>query len=318
MSAFPAVRMTVLMSVYDTPARMLEAAVDSILTQTYKDFEFLIVDDGSRTEATRAALERTATCDPRVRLLWEPHRGVTAALNRGLALAHGEFIARQDADDWSEPQRLERQTQFLDARPDVALLGSAVWIHQHDGAPLWPVYMPETHAQILSAFPRGNPYIHGSVMFRREAARRAGGYREQIRHSQDYDLFWRLAESGTVANLREPLYHYRYTAGAVSAAQSLEQVQDFRTVQHLAEARRSGLGEDFVQARRAAMAGPDLALRAALKQADHMMLAGDYSAARKAYWQLVRVRPASLWAWGKLARMALFCAAPPARGMCFR
>jgi glycosyltransferase involved in cell wall biosynthesis len=312
------VRITVLMSVYDAPAGMLDRAVDSILTQTRKDFEFLILDDGSRSEGTRAALERIRARDTRIRLLWEPHRGVTATLNRGLALAHGELIARQDADDWSEPERLKRQTAFLDARPEVALLGSAAWIHRHDGTPLWPVHMPETHAQILAAFPRGNPYIHGSVMFRCEAARQAGGYREQIRHSQDYDLFWRLAERGAAANLHEPLYHYRYTAGAVSAARALDQARDYRTVQHLAEARRIGRREDFVEARRAAMTGRDLVLGAALKQADHLMLAGDYGAARKAYWQLARAHPASFRAWGKLARLALFCALPPAREMSFR
>ena len=104
---------TVLMAVYDPPIAMLEQAMDSIQSQTFADFEFLIVDDGSRDPAVRGFLAQRAKGDARIRILTEPHRGLTASLNRGLALARGTWIARQDADDWSEPTRLECQVGLL-------------------------------------------------------------------------------------------------------------------------------------------------------------------------------------------------------------
>jgi glycosyltransferase involved in cell wall biosynthesis len=286
---------TVLMSVYNTPADLLDQAIRSVLQQTYADFEFLILDDGSEHLETREWITDARICWRR-----EPHRGLTATLNLGLALARGEFIARQDADDWSEPQRLERQIEFFKEHPGIALLGSAAWTHQFDGTPLWPVRMPETHAEILDAFPRRNPFVHGSVMFRAAAARDAGGYRQDLACAQDYDFFWRLAETNGAANLAEPLYHYRYTPFSVSSRHAAEQARVMQTVRQHVE----WLPED--------------ALRAALKQADHLMLAGDYPAAARAYGSLVRSHPRSAVAWAKLARLGIFRFAPPLRELCFR
>ncbi len=285
---------TILMSVYDTPAALLDRAIHSILRQTFTDFEFLILDDGSRLAETRQRLAEAALLDTRIRLCREPHRGLTPTLNLGLALARGEFIARQDADDWSEPQRLERQIGFVTEHPEIALVGTAAWTHQHDGTPVWPVRMPETHSDILAALWHGNPFVHGSVLFRTEAAREAGGYREQLRCSQDYDFFWRLTETGGAANLAEPLYHYRYTVAGVSAARAAEQARGSRAARELAgQARYRGLPEDVGQALAAAWL-PEDAFRAALKQADHLTLAGDYRQAARAYCESLRSRPGVL------------------------
>jgi glycosyltransferase involved in cell wall biosynthesis len=308
---------TVLMSVYDTPRALLDHAVKSILEQTASELEFLILDDGSQLDETRASLERAARLDARIRLRREPHRGLTPTLNLGLTLARGGFIARQDADDWSEPTRLDRQSAYLKEHPEIALVGSAAWTHQHDGTPLWTVKMPETQSAILTALWRGNPFVHGSVMFRAEAARDAGGYREQLRCSQDYDFFWRLAEAGGAANLAEPLYHYRYTVAGVSAVRAAEQVRGSRAARDLAVARYRGVPEDVAQAVAAEWL-PEDAFRASLKQADHLTLAGDYRQAARAYGKLLRSRPWSPFAWAKLARLGIFRIAPPMREMCFR
>jgi glycosyltransferase involved in cell wall biosynthesis len=305
------------MSVYDTPAALLDRAIQSILQQTFPDFEFLILDDGSQLEETRERLGEAALADARIRLRRESHRGLTPTLNLGLALARGEFIARQDADDWSEPSRLERQIAFVDEHPEITLVGSAAWTHQHDGTPLWPVRMPETHSAILAALWRANPFVHGSVLFRTEAAREAGGYREQLRCAQDYDFFWRLAEAGGAANLAEPLYHYRYTVAGVSAGRAAEQARGCRAARELAAARYRGLPEDIAQAL-AADWPPEDAFRASLKQADHLTLAGDYGQAARAYGELLRSHPWSPTAWAKLARLGIFRWAPPVREMCFR
>jgi glycosyltransferase involved in cell wall biosynthesis len=309
------------MAVFNTPPESLARAVDSILAQTCGDFEFLIVDDGSDDCGTRKLLAERAAVDARIRLAWEPHSGLTASLNRGLALARGAWIARQDADDWSAPERLAYQMKYLQEHPEAALLGSAAWTHQQDGCPLWRVNRPTTHTAIRGAFPRGNPFVHGSVMFRASLARELGGYREIFRCAQDYDLFWRMAERAPVANLGEPLYHYRYGAGAVSATRAAEQAAAHRAIQTLARQRALGKPEDPAAAlaeSRAALAGGEGLFRALLKQADHRMLAGDYASAARAYFEQLKAHPASPLAWAKLARLGVFRAAPPLREACFR
>jgi glycosyltransferase involved in cell wall biosynthesis len=245
---------------------------------------------------------------------------LTATLNRGLALARGELIARQDADDWSEPDRLARQAAFLDAHPQIALCGSNAWTHRHDGRPLWATRLPEDAGAIREALWKGNPFVHGGTLFRAGAARALGGYREEFPSAQDYDFFWRLSDAGGAANLPEPLYHYRYNAGAVSARRAAEQARAHRAAQLLAQARRAGAVEDV--ARALERAGCELAeagaLRTRLKQIDHRLLAGDFGAAGRAYAELLTAHPVSRAAWGKLLRWAIFSAVPPAREWCFR
>ena len=169
-AAMEGIMVTVLMAVYDPPLEMLAQAVDSILAQTFRDFEFLIVDDGSCAPGLQSWLGQRARCDPRIRIAEEAHRGLTASLNRGLALARGEWIARQDADDWSEPARLASQVEYFRAHPRTTVLGTGTWTHQQDGGPLWPLHLPAGRAEILRWLPRGNPFVHGSVMFPRAAA----------------------------------------------------------------------------------------------------------------------------------------------------
>jgi glycosyltransferase involved in cell wall biosynthesis len=314
------VKMTVLMAVRDTPPEMLREAIESICRQTLREFEFLIFDDGSERSETCAELQRQADHDSRIRLVRGAPRGLTATLNHGLALAAGELIARQDADDWSEPDRLEQQAGFLALHPQIALCGSNAWTHRHDGHPLWATRLPEDAAAIRKALWKGNPFVHGGTLFRAGVARRLGGYREEFRCAQDYDFFWRLSEAGGAANLPEPLYHYRYSAGAVGARRAAEQARAYRAAQILAEARRAGVMEDVGRALERAgceleEAGP---LRTSLKQIDHRLLAGDFGGAGRAYAALLTAHPASRLAWGKLLRWAVFAAVPQVREWCFR
>ncbi|HVO99153.1 MAG TPA: glycosyltransferase [Bryobacteraceae bacterium] len=310
---------TVLMPVFETPEEMLDQAIASILCQAFGDFEFLILNDGSPSERMRLRLDGWAKLDTRIRLFHEPHRGVPGTSNRGLALARGEFVARQDADDWSEPDRLERQVAFLREHPEVVLAGTDTLSHQADGAPLWRLHLPHRPAGLAAALWNGNPFVHGSVMFRRAQAVAIGGYREQLPCASDYDFLWRLSETGKPANLAEVLYHYRYTAGSISARRAADQARVFRAAQALARARRRGEPENISAA--LAEAGKQIALdtlRASLKQADHFMLAGDFLGAGRAYWRLLRSNPVSALAWGKTLRLAVFAAIPRAREVCFR
>jgi glycosyltransferase involved in cell wall biosynthesis len=311
---------SVVMPVYDPPLAMLDHAIQSILSQTLRDFEFLILDDGSPNPKTRLHLDLWAARDPRLRVFHEPHRGLTRTLNRGLRLARAPFIARQDADDWSEGDRLSSQAAYLHAHPEVALAGTDAQLHRADGKLLWRVHLPRTAAEVSEAFFKGNPFVHGSTMYRRELALAVGGYREQLPCSQDYDFFWRLTERAGAVNLDQALYHYRYSAGSVSAQRAADQAHVHRASRTLARARQRGETEDIPAALQAAAAvenrsGP---LRASLKQADHLMLAGDFQSARKAYLRLLQSHPWSGLAWAKLARLAVFAAVPPAREASFR
>jgi len=308
---------TVLMAVRDTPAGMLRQAIASILQQTLRDFEFVILDDGSQQRDTLEELDRQA--DSRFCIERGPPRGLTRTLNRGLALANGDVIARQDADDWSEPDRLERQVAFLREYPAVDLVGCNAWTHRYDGSRLWPTRLPESGTAIREALWTGNPFVHGSTMFRAAAARSLGGYREEFPCAQDYDFFWRLSDTSGGANLAAPLYHYRYNRGAVSARCAGEQRRAHRAARVLAEARRSGEVEDVARALAAAEIESEAEpLRAALKQIDHQMLAGDLRTAGLAYAELLWAHPGSRIAWGKLLRWGVYSSVPPAREWCFR
>jgi hypothetical protein len=282
------VTVTVLMPVHATPPAMVERAMDSIHAQTFRDFEFLILDGA---------------------------RGLTPTLNDGLRQARGEFIARQDADDWSDPRRFELQLAYLRTHPETALCGTAAWMHQQDGSPLWRTRVAETHQQIQAALPYENPFVHGSTMFRRDAALSIGGYREQFLCSQDYDFFWRMSDRAASANLPEALYHYRYSAASVSANRAAEQARAHRAARLLAAARHRGEPED-ISAAFASSSSDDF--RALLKQTDHLLLAGDYRGALREYATLLRSHPASAIAWAKLARCGIFAVLPPVREACFR
>ncbi|MEI9811420.1 MAG: glycosyltransferase [Acidobacteriota bacterium] len=311
---------TVLMSVYNAPLPLLNAAIDSILAQTHADFEFLIIDDGSDCQEARAFLARKSLADPRIRVAWEPHRGLTASLNRGLELAGGEFIARQDADDWSSPHRLEHQLAHLHQHPGDAVCGSDAWMHQHNGRKLWRTHLPQSRDELLCAFPRRNPFVHGAVMFRKAAALAEGGYCEHFPCSQDYDLFWRMTERYGAVNLSMPLYHYRYTGGSVSANKAAEQLRAHDAIRVLAAARQRGESQEpsLALARSSAVDNGHGLVRALLKQADHCMLAGDYRRAARSYLGLVANHPGNPLAWAKLIRLGVFRIAPFLREACFR
>ncbi len=311
------VAVTVLMTVRDTPVAMLEQAIGSILCQTFADFEFLIFDDASRNRETIACLQGWASKDARIRLERSRVEGLPKIANIGLERAHGELIARQDSDDWSEPGRLEAQVRFLWEHPDVGMCGSAAWTHRRDGRALWCKRMPRSSDEIRLAFWRSNPFVHGSTMFRRELALGAGGYREAFTCSLDYDFLWRLSELSGAVNLAEPLYHYRYWGGAVSARRAADQARAKRAAQILAAARRRGETEDAGAALACPPSDRD-EMTAALRQVDHLLLAGEYAGALRAYASLAWSHPASALAWAKLARGGVFAGVPIMRQVCFR
>ena len=208
----PAPAVSVLMSVHNGAPHVGEA-VASVLTQTDGDLELIVVDDGS-TDTTAELLD--AVADPRLRLHRQARTGLTRALNRALALARGALVARLDADDLALPERLARQRAFLAAHPEVGLLGTAAREEDPDGEPVRVVRPPTDDAALRRALIRANPFVHSSVMVRRELLARAGGYDETLAVAQDYELWMRLAGLTRLANLGEVLAVRRLGEGRVS------------------------------------------------------------------------------------------------------
>ena len=227
------------MGVYNG-AKYLNAAIDSILNQTSANLEFIIVNDGS-TDQTRKIL--ASYHDPRLIVVHQENAGLTKSLNRGLALAKGEFIARQDADDISLPDRLQTQVDFLAAHPDIALVGSAVNVINGAGTQLAVFKSPCDAVGIKLKLQEYNCFWHGSVTFRRSCLELLGGYTEIFATAQDYDLWLRFSEKFQLANLENPLYCYRFNPDAVTFKKIVPQRRMADMARQLAQVRANGLSE---------------------------------------------------------------------------
>ena len=200
---------SVLMPVYNG-AKYLAVAIQSVCAQTFRDFEFIAVDDGS-TDHSLQILQQCAQADSRLKIVSRPNTGIVGALNDGLAAARGEFVARMDADDIALPTRFEKQLAAMRLDHACVALGSAVLFTDPEGRPL-KVYSPTlSHASIEEELARGNggALIHPTVLFRRDALVRCGGYREQYNYIEDLDLYVRLLDAGRLSNLPDVLLHYR-------------------------------------------------------------------------------------------------------------
>lgn len=205
---------SVLMPIYNGAAD-LGKALDSVLSQTFRDFEVIAINDGSKDDSAGLL---NAVDDPRVRVIHQDNMGLAATLNRGLSMARGALIARQDQDDLSHPERFARQVAFLQSNPECVLLGTAaeIWIgdeptdraHDH----------PTEHALLVFDLLFNNPFVHSSVMMRRDAVLALGGYAtdKERQPPEDYELWSRLARHGRVSNLPERLVVYREVPHSMS------------------------------------------------------------------------------------------------------
>ena len=222
----------------------LPASVNSILDQTYENFELIAIDDGS-TDETRDWLAARSLLDNRLRFLDNRGTGLVDALNYGVSQSKGDYIARMDADDIAMPRRFERQVKFLEANPFIAVLGTQVLPIDAKGDPAGKVTaLPTDPATIANALlEKGCVFRHPTIMARREALQSMGGYRADLTYAEDFDLWLRMAERFQLANLPDVTLFYRSHPQSISNARQMEQQLAHSLALLSAQRRRRGLSD---------------------------------------------------------------------------
>jgi glycosyltransferase involved in cell wall biosynthesis len=211
-------QITVLMPAYNA-AKYIAAAINSVLTQSFVDFELLIINDGSGDD-TEIIIRNFS--DERIKLINQSHQGIAAALNLGLLNAAAPIIARFDADDICYPQRLQQQFAFLQQHNDYVLVGSDVDYADHHGEYLYRYNNTgHTHKEISERISSFCPFIHSSVMYKKDIALEAGGYDAKAHTFEDYRLWIKFITRGKVANLPVPLITVRLNPESVTVDERL-------------------------------------------------------------------------------------------------
>lgn len=229
------------MSVFNG-SQYLAATIESILAQTEREFEFIIVDDGS-TDDSPIVLRNYAMRDSRIRLITQDNRGLTAALNCGCDIADGEILVRQDVGDLSHPKRLQRQLQAFENEKIVAV-GTGIRRIGPNDEPLGEHVRNSTpHEITLELINQGTGLVHPASAFRKSAFETVGGYRTEFRYAQDTDLWFRLAGIGLIWEIPETLFDLRIETTGISGQQISKQVELAEIARQCYQRRKRGEGE---------------------------------------------------------------------------
>ena len=198
-------KVSVIMSVYNGE-KYLKEAIESILNQSFKDFEFIVVDDGS-TDKTPEILENYAKQDQRIKIITNSENiGLTKSLNKGIKVSKGEYIARMDDDDIAMPERIKKQIEFLEKNPNFGVVGCNVIIINETGNFVKNVVLPNNLMQVLK---KRNYLAHGSLVFQKAIIEQLGNYDEQMLYAQDYEMILRISKTFEVGFISEFLYKLR-------------------------------------------------------------------------------------------------------------
>jgi glycosyltransferase involved in cell wall biosynthesis len=283
--------------------RYLASAIDSILAQTFTDFEFIIIDDGSTDGSTRL-LQDYARRDQRIRLIVQPNAGLTKSLNRGIAEARGRYLARMDSDDIAMPARFAKQLEFMESHPDHVMVGSQVLLIDPDGDPVCDKAQTQYgHEAIETALlEKGWPLIHPAVMIRTQTLREMGGYNETYRTNQDHDLFLRLCQRGKVENLRNVLLHYRQHFSSVVFTTGIKQSDVLIAIVRDAWKQRGKTMPPELEAPTGSAYEPTAQYNEWFWKA---LRAGHPKTARKYAWRMIRQQPTQLASWKLLGHSLL-------------
>lgn len=219
---------SVIMPVYNGE-KYLNDAIKSILNQTFNDFEFIIINDGS-TDKTLEIIQSFA--DPRIKLINQENKGIIHSLNKGISESRGKYIARMDADDISLPERLEKQYKFLENNPEYGIIGSTYFTMNQDGAisGVQPVLLHNEDLKKELIFQ--TVFGHGTVMMRKNIINALGGYSnsKNALHVEDYELWVRFAQKTKMANLSDTLYIWRANPEGVSRSKEIIQRKNAENV----------------------------------------------------------------------------------------
>lgn len=199
-------KISIVMSVYNGE-RYLKESVESILNQTEKNFEFIIIDDGSQ-DASLPILKEYGKADNRIKLVTRENKGLIYSLNEGIDMAQSTYIARMDADDVSLPDRLEKQLAYME-KHNLALCGSFATAVDESGDKIKDMQYPPTADTIKRFTLLHNPCIHSSVIFKKEVIQYVGGYKSFFKHCEDYELWTRVVFRYKTGNIPEALLRYR-------------------------------------------------------------------------------------------------------------
>lgn len=245
--------------------RFVGQSLDSISTQTFLDFEAIVIDDGSTDRSLEFIRSRVGS-DARFRIVSRPNMGLVATLNEGIELARGKYVFRMDADDVSHPERFASELRYLETHDDCVALGTRILLADEEMLPIIEMVGSFTHEDIDAENLRGAglAMCHPAMAMRRAALVSIGGYRRAFEWAEDLDLFLRLAEVGRLANLPEVLLTYRQHVASVGYKRRLIQVE--RASAAVSDARRRrGLGDvgsGFSDAGRGAVPAVDPSLAA--------------------------------------------------------
>jgi glycosyltransferase involved in cell wall biosynthesis len=207
-------------------SKYIKRAIESLLTQTFSNWELIIIDDGS-SDNTEKIINEYIIKDSRIIYFKnDTNLGIQKTLNKGLKEAKGGYIARIDDDDeWVDKDKLQKQVHFLNNNSDIVLLGTGVIVVNEEGFELFRYLLPENDKEIRSKILGKNCFVHSSVMFKKDAAFNFNGYDEskETRHVEDYDLWLKLGTIGNFANL--PIYAVKFTQreGSISSTNKVEQ-----------------------------------------------------------------------------------------------
>jgi len=232
---------SVLMPVYNAE-KYIRAATESILSQTFTDFEFIIINDGS-TDGTLDILEEYAQQDRRIRLISRENKGLVATLNEGVGLAKGSLIARMDADDIALPERFQQQIDFLNTHEETVCVGGCAIIIDESGRELTLLKVPANDEKIQEELLKGHASVfHPAVMYRKKSVQQVGLYRKDFYPAEDLDLWLRLGEQGNIANLNTTVIKYRFLSNSISGRMAKQQNDAARAATETAWERRGVLG----------------------------------------------------------------------------
>jgi glycosyltransferase involved in cell wall biosynthesis len=217
------VEVSVLMGVFNESSEWLASSIESILNQTFANFEFIIINDNPASPVNKSILELYSEKDDRIKIISNSENiGLTKSMNIALEIAKGQFIARMDADDISLPTRLETQLTFLKGHPEYIACGSNAVVVDKKNSRKGLFTRPESNEDIQSAIFYENPMIHPTLFFRRLKGQ-CIEYDAQIKYAQDYELVSTLSRLGKLFNIQEPLLLYRRSTGQISVSKLSEQ-----------------------------------------------------------------------------------------------